>query len=52
MYLNGLFLIFLPLSCFVLCWMAEIAEGLIVELDARFPEQGIMDVMGIVYPQY
>ncbi len=32
--------------------MAEIAEGLIVELDARFPEQGIMDVMGIVYPQY
>jgi len=49
MYLNGLFLIFLPLSCFVLCWMAEIAEGLIVELDARFPEQGIMDVMGIVF---
>jgi hypothetical protein len=46
------FLIFLPLSCFVLCWMADVAKGLITELDARFPKQAIMDAMGIVYPQY
>ncbi len=39
-----------PLSCFVLCWMVKDAEGLIVELDAQFLEQTIMDV--IVYPQY
>jgi hypothetical protein len=36
------------LSCFVLCWMAKDAEGLIIELDAQFPKQAIMDVMGIV----
>jgi hypothetical protein len=32
--------------------MAKAVEGLIVKLDARFLEQAIMDVMGIVYPQY
>ncbi len=47
-YLDSLVLIFLPLSCFVLCWMAKDAEGLIIELDAQFPKQAIMDVMGIV----
>jgi hypothetical protein len=31
--------------------MVEVMEGLIAELDARFIEQGAMDVMGIVYPQ-
>jgi hypothetical protein len=52
MYLDGFLKIFLPLSCFVLCWMAKVVEGLIVELDAQFPKQGVMDAMGIVYPQY
>ncbi len=50
MYLNSLFLIFLLLSCFVLCWMAKALEGLIVKLNAQFPKQVIMDAMGIVYP--
>jgi len=32
--------------------MAKAAKGLIVELDTQFPEQAIMDAMGIIYPQY
>ncbi len=32
--------------------MAKVAEGLITKLDARFLEQGVMDVMKIVYPLY
>jgi hypothetical protein len=52
MYLDGLLFIILPLSCFVLCWMAKVAEDLIVGLDAQFPKQAVMDAMGIVYPQY
>jgi hypothetical protein len=52
LYLDGLFLIFLPLSCFILYWMAEAVKGLIVKLDAQFLEQVVMDAMGIVYPQY
>jgi hypothetical protein len=32
--------------------MAKVVKGLIAELDTRFLEQAIMDVMGIVYPQY
>ncbi len=50
MYLDGLFKIFLPLSCFVLCWMVEVVEGLIAKLDGRFFQQVVMDAMGIVYP--
>jgi hypothetical protein len=30
--------------------MAKAMDGLIVNLNAQFPEQVIMDVMGIVYP--
>jgi hypothetical protein len=30
--------------------MAKVAEGLIIKLDAQFPEQVIMDAMGILYP--
>jgi len=45
------FFIFLPLSCFVLCWMVKVVEGLIVKLDAQFLEQAIVDAMEIVYPQ-
>jgi hypothetical protein len=48
MYLNGLFYLFIPLSCFVLCWMAKATKGLIAKLHKQFPEQAIMDVMGIV----
>jgi hypothetical protein len=44
MYLNGLFLIFLPLLCFVLSWMVEVAKGLIAKLDARFLKQAVVDV--------
>jgi hypothetical protein len=44
MYLNGLFLIFLPLLCFVLSWMVEAAKGLIAKLDARFLKQAVVDV--------
>jgi hypothetical protein len=47
-----LFLFFLPLSSFVLSWMAKVVEGLIAKLDAQFPKQAIVDVAGIVYPQY
>ncbi len=43
MYLDSLFKFFLPLSYFVLCWMAKATKGLIVKLDAQFPEQAIMD---------
>jgi hypothetical protein len=32
--------------------MAEVAKGLIAKLDAQFCKQGVMDAMGIVYPQY
>jgi hypothetical protein len=46
------FIIFLPFSCFVLCWMAKAMKGLIAKLDTQFPEQTIIYVMGIVYPQY
>jgi hypothetical protein len=50
MYLDGLLFIILPLSCFALCWMAKVAEDLIVGLDAQFLKQAVMDAMGIVYP--
>jgi hypothetical protein len=30
--------------------MAKATKGLIVKLDAQFPKQTIVDVMGIVYP--
>jgi hypothetical protein len=52
MYLDNFKFFFLPLPCFVLCWMAKVVEGLIVELDAQFLEQAIMDAMEIVHPQY
>jgi hypothetical protein len=32
--------------------MAEVTKGLIVELDAQFLKQIVMDAMEIVYPQY
>jgi hypothetical protein len=32
--------------------VAKVVEGLIVELNARFFEQFVLDIMGIVYPQY
>jgi hypothetical protein len=32
--------------------MAKAVKGLIIELDARFLEQAVMDDMGIVNPQY
>jgi len=32
--------------------MAKVVEDLIVGLDAQFPRQAVVDVMGIVYPQY
>jgi hypothetical protein len=32
--------------------MVEVVEGLITKLDAQFLEQVVMDVMGIVDPQY
>jgi hypothetical protein len=30
--------------------MVKATKGLIVKLDAQFPEQAIIDAMGIVYP--
>jgi hypothetical protein len=30
--------------------MAKAMKGLIIKSDAQFPEQAIMDAMGIVYP--
>jgi hypothetical protein len=46
MYLDGLFL-----KSFCLCHvLVEATKGLIIELDAQFPEQAIMDAMGIIYP--
>jgi hypothetical protein len=32
--------------------LARVAKGFIHELDVRFPTHAIMDVLGIVYPQY
>jgi hypothetical protein len=32
--------------------MAKVAKGLITKLDALFLEQGVMDVMRIVYRLY
>jgi hypothetical protein len=33
-------------------WATKVVKGLILELDAQFLEQSILDVVGIVYPQY
>jgi hypothetical protein len=32
--------------------MTEVVKSLILELDAQFPEQSMLDAMGIVYMQY
>jgi hypothetical protein len=32
--------------------LSNAAQELIDELKARFPSQGVMDALGIVYPQY
>jgi len=32
--------------------MAKATKSLILELDARFPKQLVMDAMGIIYSQY
>jgi hypothetical protein len=32
--------------------MAKVMKGLIAKLDTQFPKPSIMDVMGIVYPQF
>jgi hypothetical protein len=30
--------------------MVEVTKGLILELDAQFPKQLVVDAMGIAYP--
>jgi hypothetical protein len=37
------------LYCFLI---SEAAQEFIDELKTRFPSQGVMDALGIVYPQY
>lgn len=37
----------MPVFC-----VAEVAQALISELDARFPANHIMDALGVVFPQY
>jgi hypothetical protein len=32
--------------------VANVVEGLIAKLNVHFFEQSVLDVMGIVYPQY
>jgi hypothetical protein len=34
------------------CVLARAANGLIHELDIKFPTHFIMDALGIMYPQY
>jgi hypothetical protein len=36
-------------KCLLWC-MVEVTKGLILELDAQFPKQLVMDAMGIAYP--
>ncbi len=32
--------------------MAEVVDCLVKDLEGRFPIHGMMDNMGVVYPQY
>jgi hypothetical protein len=48
-YIQGLWYV---LHFFIVCCVVKVANSLTKELTSQFPTSYLMDVMGVMYPQY